>query len=76
MSTKCIFVLCIHAKRYEQWISTIKFLLSGWLGGSAVEHLPLAQGMIPESWDRVPHRAPRREPASLPRSLPLSLYLS
>ena len=30
----------------------------GHLGGSVVEHLPLAQVVIPGSWDRVPHRAP------------------
>ena len=36
----------------------------GRLGGSAVEHLPSAQGMIPGSRDRVPHRAPCMEPAS------------
>ena len=36
----------------------------GRLGGSGVERLPLAQVMIPGSWDRVPHRGPRREPAS------------
>ena len=29
-----------------------------------VEHLPSAQGVILEFWDRVPHQAPRREPAS------------
>ena len=29
-----------------------------------MERLPLAQGMIPGSWDRVPHWAPRGEPAS------------
>ena len=37
----------------------------GCLGGSAVEHLPPAQGVIPRSRDRVSHRAPHREPASL-----------
>ena len=37
----------------------------GRLGGSAVERLPLVQGVISESQDRVPHRAPCREPASL-----------
>ena len=37
----------------------------GHLGGSAVEHLPLAWGMIMESGDRVPHQAPGLEPASL-----------
>ena len=36
----------------------------GPLGGSAVEPLPLAQGMIQRSWDRVPHRAPCGEPPS------------
>ena len=36
------------------------------LNGSVVEHLPLAQVMIPASWaswDRVLHKAPCREPA-------------
>ena len=33
------------------------------MDGSAVEHLPSAQGMIPGSWDLVPHRAPHREPS-------------
>ena len=36
----------------------------GSLGGSAVQHLPLAQGTILESWDRVPRRAPGMESAS------------
>ena len=36
----------------------------GHLGGSMVEHLPLAQVMIPGSWDRVLHGALHREPAS------------
>ena len=46
----------------------------GCLGGSAVEHLPLAQGVILESWDRVPHQAPCMEPASLSAcALPLCL---
>ena len=36
----------------------------GHLGGSVVEHLPLAQGVTLGSWDRVLHRAPRRDPAS------------
>lgn len=41
-----------------------------------VERLPLAQGVIPESWDQVPHRAPSGEPAaSLPMSLPSKLFL-
>ena len=36
----------------------------GCLGGSAVEHLPSAQGVIPGSGDRVPNWAPHRKPAS------------
>ena len=36
----------------------------GCLGGSAAERLPLAQGVILESWDSVPHRASCMEPAS------------
>ena len=31
----------------------------GHLGGSVVEHLPLAQVMILGSWDQVPHQASR-----------------
>ena len=34
------------------------------LGGSVVEHLPLAEAMMPRSWYRVPHRAPHGDPAS------------
>ena len=53
----------------------------GRLGCSVVERLPLAQGLILESWDRVPHRAPCMEPASPSAcvsaflSLSLSLFL-
>ena len=50
--------------------------IQGCLGGSVVECLPLAQGTILESWDRVPHQAPCEKPASaLPMSLPLSVSL-
>ena len=45
-------------------------------GGSAVEHLPLAQVPIPGSWDRVPHRAPCREPASPSACVSASLSVS
>ena len=34
------------------------------MGGSALEHLPLAQVMVPGSQNQVPHRAPCMEPAS------------
>ena len=40
------------------------FPFGGYPGGSVVEHLPLAQIMIPGSWDQVLHQAPHREPAS------------
>ena len=51
----------------------------GHLGGSVVERLPLAQGMILETQDRVPHSAPCMEPASpsaWEKKLSLSLSLS
>ena len=50
----------------------------GHLRGSAVERLPSAQGMIPGSWNRVPHGALCGKPAtpSVYVSAPLSLSLS
>ena len=51
--------------------------IRGCLGGSAVEHLPLAYGVISESRDGVPYQAPCMGPASpSAMSLPLCLYLS
>ena len=44
--------------------SFLKAGYQGMHGGSVVERLPLAQGVIPESRDQVPNRAPRWEPAS------------
>ena len=44
----------------------------GCLGGSAVECLLLAQGVIPESWDRVPHQASCMEPAYVSAFLSVS----
>ena len=47
---------------------------SGHLGGPVVEHLPLAQVVIPAFWDQVPHRAPYgSQLLPLPMSLSLSL---
>ena len=43
------------------------------LGGSVVERLLLAQSMILESQDRVPHQASCMEPASPSASLCVSL---
>ena len=50
----------------------------GHLGGLVVECLPLAQGAILETQDRIPHRAPGAWSLllPLPMSLPLSLSLS
>ena len=48
----------------------------GPLGSSVVEHLPLAQGMIPGSWDLVPHQAAHREPASPSACVSFCLGLS
>ena len=48
---------------YISWF-LVKFHVVRHPGGSVVEHLPLAQVMIPGSWDRVPCRAPFEEPAS------------
>ena len=38
--------------------------VQGRLGGSAVEHLPLAQSVIPGFWDQVPQWPSCTEPAS------------
>ena len=49
----------------------------GSLGGAAVWRLPLAQGVILETPDRIPHQAPGAWSLllPLPMSLPLSLSL-
>ena len=47
----------------------------GHLGGSVVEHLPLAQVLIPRSWDGVPHQAPHWKPASPSAYVSVSLSL-
>ena len=50
-----------------------KLSIGGRLGGSGFQRLPLAQGVIPKSWDRIPHQAPCREPAFPSACLCLSL---
>ena len=55
---------------------TKEYKVLGQLGGSEVERLPSAQGMILESWDRVPHRAPFMDPASPSACVSASLFLS
>ena len=61
-------------------VEIVRNKVEGPLGGSAVEHLPLTQGVIPGVQDQVPHQAPLeslllRLPVSLPLSLSLSLSL-
>ena len=50
----------------------VKIGIPGWLGGLA---LPSAQGLILETWDRVPCQAPCVEPASPPACVSASLSL-
>ena len=50
--------------------------IEGHLGGSVVEHLPLAQVVNPGSWDRVLHQASHREPVSPPACVSASLSMS
>ena len=47
----------------------------GHLGGSVVERLPSAQGVILGPWDQVPHWAPCMEPASPSACVSASLSL-
>ena len=57
----------LYGKILDFWAETInvmKLLGAGCLGGSVVEHLPLAQVIIQGSWDWVLHQVPCREPAS------------
>ena len=58
------FTLSIVSFDAQKLFILIKTNVSGHLGGSVVEHLPLAQVVILKSQDRVPYRAPLREPAS------------
>ena len=55
---------------------SLKGVLQGHLGGSVVEHLPLAQVVIPGSWDPVLHQAPHWEPASPSAYICLCLSVS
>ena len=48
----------------------------GHLGRSVVEHLPSAQGVIPGSWNRVPHWAPHGGSASSSAYVSASLSTS
>ena len=49
---------------------------AGHLGGSAVNHFPLAWVMIPGSWDQALYQAPHRDPASSSACISACLYVS
>ena len=57
-----------------KWKVRVEAGHEGSLGGAAVWHLPLAQGAILETRDRIPRRAPGAWSLLLP--LPVSLPLS
>ena len=63
--------------KYQKGRQNIKTPNSGSLGDAAVWRLPLAQGTILETRDRIPRRAPGAWSLLLPLpvSLPLSLSL-
>ena len=65
-------------QRFQQASENImvKSQILGSLGGAAVWRLPLAQGTILESQDRVPRQAPGMEPASSSACVSASLSLS
>lgn len=54
----------IYEKNNRKGMFFKKIYFVGAPGGSVVERPPLAQVMIPESQDPVPHQAPCGEPAS------------
>ena len=64
-------------KRDKEFRKGVKSKKEGSLGGAVAWHLPLAQGTILETWDRIPHQAPGAWSLllPLPMSLPLSLSL-
>ena len=66
-----------HYAAMNRGVEISQDLLSGSLGGAAVWRLPLAQGAILETRDRIPHQAPGAWslPLPLPMSLPPSLSL-
>ena len=76
---KCRITCCTPEINTPFYFS-LKNSMQGRLGGSAVEHLLSAQGVILESQDQVAHQAPYKEPASpsayVSASLSLSLYIS
>ena len=70
---------CVRVLSLSPFSLSLKQINKSWgsLGGAAVWHLPLAQGVILETQDRIPRRAPGAWSLllPLPMSLPLSLSL-
>ena len=56
--------ICMEPQKTPKSQNNVEKEKQGCLGALAVEHLPSAQGLIPESWHRVPHQGPCTEPAS------------
>ena len=48
----------------------------GRFGGLMVGHLPLAQVVIPGSWDQVLHQGPHRETVSPSACVSVSVWMS
>ena len=62
---------------FNNWFQILKKKkIEGSLGGTAVWHLSLAQGVILETRDQIPGRAPCMEPASPSACVSASLCVS
>ena len=76
-SLKCNYFWIIYTQKVEwKYARYIRDQYQGRLGGSVIEHLPLAQGMILWSWDQVPYWAPCMKPASPSACVYTFLFLS
>ena len=67
---------CLEVLSFTHLVFLMEYPFMGCLGGSGIEHLPLAQVVIMGSWNQVPHWAPRREPASPSAYVSVSLCVS
>ena len=74
LSSPCVKVVWVTWSTVQSRSQETSF--GGRLDGLTVERLPLAQGMLLESQDRVPHRALCMEPASLSAYVSASLSVS
>ena len=73
----CISKICdCNIAKKDKWKATFKKCYRGGsLGGTVVWRLPLAQGAILETRDRVPRQAPGAWSLLLPLPVSLPLYL-